>query len=694
VAGPWRLVLFGLLFALVLQAILLFQFLPSRYALNEGEVSPYDVKSPAKITFVSQSRTQQEREQAAAAVADVYRPIPNADAQAVARASGVLDAVSRARAEGTSGVQRITRLTQVPGATISEALASSIVSLDDAQWQDTSAAILRSVDQAMRARITPAGLDQARAIVPAQVDPSLDDREMTIAVSLVREFLTPTVEVDSEGTDAARKAAADAVPPVQVTIEKGEMILRSGDIVTAGDLEKLQAAGLRNPSIRWNDIAATGLVGLAISVLLCVYLYVFQPSLAGNPRRLALLGLLLLAPILAAKLTIPGRPLYAYLFPLAAAPMLLTMLLGVDVSLIATVIQAIGLGLVAGGDLELVVAGVVAGGLGALSVHRLERVNALSLATLAVAAGDFAVVVSFQVSTGDLDAERLALDAFLALVSGGMSAALTLGMVSFLGNAFGIATTMNLLELAHPSQPVFRRLLTEAPGTYHHSVVVANLAERAAAAIGADTLLVRIGGYYHDIGKLGRPYAFVENQLNGENIHDQLDPYTSARIILGHVTDGLQLAAKHGIPTRVRDIIAQHHGTMLVQYFHRRACENAGAPVAEAPFRYAGPRPQSREAAIIMLADGVEAAVRASRDHSAEAIARVVEGIFQERIAGGQLDECDLTLADLQRVKAAFLSVLQSIFHPRIEYPPAEAPSGPREIVGAMAGPVGSGSRP
>lgn len=685
-AGPWRLIAFGFVFAVALQVILILPFLPSRYALNEGDVSAYDVKSPAKITFVSHVRTQQARERAAAAVVNIFRPVPDANVRATTLASDVLGQIERIRASGDPDPQRVDRLVHLSNVTMTPTLAASILTLDSVEWRDTSAAVLRATDRAMRARITPASLDDARAVVPAQIDPNLSDREAIVAVSLVRDFIGPTVAVDPVATDAARKAAADSVPPVMVTMEKGETILRNGDVVTAADVEKLEAAGLRNPSIRWNDIVATGLAGLAMSVLLCAYLYVFQKPLAENPRRLALLGFLLIAPIVAAKLTIPGRPLYAYLFPLAAAPMLLTMLLGVEVSLLATIVGAIGLGLVAGGDLELVVAVLVAGGLGALSVHRLERINVLTFAALVVAAGNLAVIVSFQVAAGDLDAERVMLDAFLALVSGGLSAALTLGTVSFLGNAFGIATTMNLLELAHPSQPLFRRLLIEAPGTYHHSVVVANLAERAAAAIGADTLLVRIGGYYHDIGKLGRPYAFVENQTTGENIHDQLDPYTSARIILAHVTDGLQLAVKHGVPPRVRDMIAQHHGTMLVQYFYRKASQSAGAPVDEGPFRYPGPKPQSREAAIMMLADGVEATVRASREHSPESIAQVVDQIFEDRVTRGQLDECDLTLTDLQRVKAAFLSVLQSIFHPRIEYPPAQARADEDAVLGVAEG--------
>jgi putative nucleotidyltransferase with HDIG domain len=497
----------------------------------------------------------------------------------------------------------------------------------------------------------------------------LSSREAAVVIALARDFVAPTEEIDSAATIEARREASTAVQPVWVTIEKGETILRNGDVVGAADLEKLEAVGLRNPTIQWPAMLAMGLVAMALSILVCTYLFRCQPQLAANPRRLLLLGVLLIAPLVAAKLTIPGRELYAYLFPVAAAPMLLTILLDVETSLVATAAQATALGLVTNGGFELIVATLVAGGLGALMVHRMERVGVLTTAAAIVAISDFAIVVSFHVGVGEIDYRQIALYGFLSLVAGGLSAALTLGTVSFLGSVFGIATTLNLLELAHPSHPLFRRLLTEAPGTYHHSVVVANLAERATAAIGGDTLLARIGGYYHDIGKLARPSVFIENQVNGQNIHEELDAYTSARMILTHVPDGIELAAKHGIPARVQDMIAQHHGTMIVQYFFWQASQGANEPVDEAAFRYLGPRPQTREAGIMMMADGIEAAVRASRDQSPDGIAGVVDKIIQERVGTGQLDECDLTLADVRTARAAFLSVLQGIFHPRIEYP-------------------------
>ncbi len=675
---PWQVVAFGLLLALGLLASLTFQFLPGRYALNEGDVSPYDVKSPFKVTFVSQIRTNQERQRASAAVPDVYRPIPGAWEQAHARANSVLAQLGQLRQ--TTSSDRASQINQIPGLVLSTAVIDDLLALDDLQWQRVSSEVLRILDRAMRQPISAQQVGDVRSSVASQVDPTMDDRQAAVVTALVQNFIAPTEQVDETATAEARRQAEAAVKPVQVTIEKGETILRNGDVVGAGDIEKLDAVGLRNATIRWRDAAAMALIVVAVTSLLCVYLDRFQPVVSRSPRRLLLLGVLLIVQVVAAKLTIPGREYYGYLFPSAAVPMLVAILLDTQLGLLAAAILSVLTGIAANSGLELVVSALVAGGLGALSVHRMERINALSVAALAVAVGNVMVIIAFQLMNGESSPQLFALDGVLAVTSGGLSAALTLGTVSFLGHIFGIATTMNLLELAHPSQPLFRRLLTEAPGTYHHSVVVANLAERAAATIGADTLLCRIGGYYHDIGKLSRPYAFVENQVDGQNIHDQLDAHTSARVILAHVPDGLALAAKYRIPARVRDMIEQHHGTTLVQYFYRQASQGAEQPVDESAFRYSGPRPQSREAGIMMLADGVEATIRATRDRSSENIEAIIDKIIRERVASGQLDECELTMSDLHKIRKAFLSVLQGIYHPRIEYP--VEPAAPVALIG------------
>jgi putative nucleotidyltransferase with HDIG domain len=237
---------------------------------------------------------------------------------------------------------------------------------------------------------------------------------------------------------------------------------------------------------------------------------------------------------------------------------------------------------------------------------------------------------------------------------------------------FDITTTLQLLELARPTHPLLNELLRKSPGTYHHTLMVANLAEQAAERIGANPLLTRVGAFYHDIGKTARPYMFVENQVEGSNVHDQLNPRTSAEIIISHVRDGLEMAKRYRLPTRVRAFIPEHHGTMRVSFLYQKAVEvspNGADGVDEAAFRYPGPRPQSKETALLMLADGCEAAVRAGRPASTEEIDSIVRKVINDRIAWGQLDECPLTLADIDKTRDSFVTTLQGVFHPRLRYP-------------------------
>jgi hypothetical protein len=301
-----------------------------------------------------------------------------------------------------------------------------------------------------------------------------------------------------------------------------------------------------------------------------------------------------------------------------------------------------------------------------------------------MAAVNLAVVALFTM-VGDRDltgAIQLAGAALAAAAGSGLAA---VGSFAVLGNLFGITTSFQLLELANPSQPLLRRLLIETPGTYHHSLMVGNLAERAAEQIGADPLLTRVAAYYHDIGKLQNPLAFIENQAGEENIHDLLSPEESAQILQAHVANGIDLAYRYRLPKTIIAFIPQHHGTALMSYFYARAQEQAIAAAGAAPgmpaadeaaasvdqarFRHAGPRPQSREAALIMLADGVEASVRSLTDHSEPAIRAMVQRIIDERLHGGQFDECDLTLRDLELTKEAFVAQLLGMYHRRVEYP-------------------------
>jgi cyclic-di-AMP phosphodiesterase PgpH len=382
---------------------------------------------------------------------------------------------------------------------------------------------------------------------------------------------------------------------------------------------------------------------------------------------------------------ISGRPGLSFVVPTAAAGILLAILLDAGVATMVTIVIAVlgGAMYETGSQLEYATYILVGGLAGIIAIRRGDRLQVFVQAGLAVAVANVLVVSTFAL-LGQHDTRGLLELIGASIASAAGSAVAAVGTFAVLGNLFGIMTVFQLLELANPSQPLLRRLLVETPGTYHHSLMVGNLSERAAEAIGADPLLTRVAAYYHDVGKLANPLAFIENQAGGENIHDQLDAEVSAQILKQHVADGIDIAYQSKLPKALIAFIPQHHGTAVMSYFHARAKEAAAAPfgglqteegasaaakVDERKFRHAGPKPQSREAALIMLADGVEASVRSLSSRDEPAIRAMVARIIEERLADGQFDECDLTLRDIERIREAFIGQLLGMYHQRVAYP-------------------------
>ena len=436
---------------------------------------------------------------------------------------------------------------------------------------------------------------------------------------------------------------------------------------------------------------------------LALYLYLFQPKAVNNLPRLFMIGLLTVLWVAAAKvflsLTLPdGDRLYlGYMLPIAAAPMLIATLLdgslGVAVAAIVSILAAFAgfylpdarttVSAAPLDPLQMVVAFMLASLTGIYAIRRAERVNNYATAAITVGAALFATLFAFWLLSPDRAAQDLVWMLAASALGGVGSAVITVGATAVLGVMFGVTTRMQLMELAQLSHPLLRQLQEKAPGTFHHSVIVGNLAERAADLTGADPLLVRVGCYFHDIGKIAKPGYYIENQMEAQNPHDRLDADASARLVSDHVRAGLELTARHRVPAPVRAFIPEHHGTRLVTYFYRKA--SAEDPnVDPEKFRYPGPKPQSKETAMVMLADSVEAVVRASKDRSHEKIDSLVDSIISERLSEGQLDECDLTLRDLKTIGESFKSTLRGIYHPRIEYPEptkaelARAPTGRR----------------
>jgi len=481
-------------------------------------------------------------------------------------------------------------------------------------------------------------------------------------------------------------AAGDVAYKTFRTDSRG--IVEEGQKVTETELRDIRAAGLLENHLHGGDVVAAVIMALLSGATLGLYLYLFQPKEVNTIPRLVMVGLLVVLWVTGAKvflsLTLPDQDglFLGYMLPVAAAPMLIATLLDVGLAVALAGLLAV-LATFAGFympdarsplsaepllGLQMGAAFFLAGLAGIFAVHRAERVNRYLMAGAGVALVTFVVLLAFWLLQPGRDGVDLVWMIAASSLGGFGSAVVTVGATVVLGLIFGVTTRIQLMELAQLSHPLLRELQEKAPGTFHHSVIVGNLAERAADLTGADSLLVRAGCYFHDIGKIANPSYYIENQLGGENPHDKLAPADSARVVAQHVRAGRELVARYRLPSRVRAFIPEHHGTRLVTYFFRKA--SAADPSVDAEkFRYPGPRPQSKETAIVMLADSVEAVVRSSRDRSPEKIDSLVDGVIAERVAEGQLEECDLTLRDLKVIAESFKATLRGVYHPRIEYP-------------------------
>lgn len=488
--------------------------------------------------------------------------------------------------------------------------------------------------------------------------------------------LYPNYSYDEEATGKAKEEAAAAEGPVLITIHKGQRIVSEGEVVTQDQIEILQYLGYQKAS----PFAALGGVSvflLLVLVLSIFFLKYFSQDIYREEKKLFILCLTVFVIILLAKLILSVNisdrveiaNLAGLLVPVAAGSMLITILLDTRIAVFVTVVLAIFVGIFSDNQLYHAVHAFVGGLVGIYSVSKFTQRLDWVRAGLFIAAANLVSIFALGLMN-NYTINVILIGMGLGVLNGFFSAIFAYGSLPFFEQAFKITTSVRLMELANPNQPLLKRLLLEAPGTYHHSILVGNLAEAAADAVGADSMLVRVGAYYHDIGKLKRPYFFIENQLGGENPHSKLTPALSTLIITSHVKDGLSLAQESGIPPEINDFIAQHHGTSLVTYFYHKALELGNHDsIKENDFRYDAPKPQSKEAAIIMLADNVEAAVRSMNTATPGKIEGLVRRIIKERLQDGQLDESALTFKDLDLIAQAFTRILSGIFHTRIEYP-------------------------
>jgi len=645
-----------------------------------GVVADHEVRAPHSTVFASESLTQLEREKAAAAVQRVYVVDPAVNVTATSHLTAALTGIARVRNDATlPRDQRILNLTKLSEVALTTALATDALDMTSSEFSQLNQELAGALTTLYQQGIRPEQLDAARADTAKALPISWTDRQKRVGSELLKQSLQPNLTFDVNATAAAQQAARNDTSPVQVQVTANEVVIREGQVVTEQDLEKLRALGLVNPGIDWKS--AVGLLGWALIIAGVVGLFVERYAAESwtDDRKLMVVGLSLVLITAAGRALIPGHTVAVYFVPFAAVAMMLTVLVGGRTALAVQIAGALHVGIMSG-QVELVAYVLVPALLGMAAVRRATTAREFVEAALYVALGDLGVIGTFLLVGRSADTLGALQLGAAALISGVASGVLAFGAIVMLGHLFRITTVFELRELADPNHPLLRQLLLRTPGTYHHSLLVANLAERAAEVVGADPLVARVGAYYHDIGKMRNPLAFIENQT-GTNPHDELDPAVSASIVSAHVRDGLALADRYRLPPQIREIIPGHHGTSLIRYFHNLA-QQRGMAIDEAAFRHPGPKPRSKEAGIVMLADGTEAAVRSLEAKTPETIAEMVERIVSEKVADGQLDDCDLTLRDVQRVKEAFRELLAGVYHERIPYPedriarlpPAETP--------------------
>lgn len=629
-----------------------------------GKPSPSTIKIPQTIEIVDEARTDELRSKRAGAVERQYRQDPEVNERAQARIGNFFS-------ELNNNSKQATQLLAKESVVISGIQAESIVD----ELSDLNAGALSKLQADVRGAVRRAyRLGRQEASKPsrasaAQLRAALSDRNKLTNLLAAEFSAEPNEYYDAEATAQLRSAAAESVRPSVIRKQAGETIVRDGEIVTREHKLILSEAGISGLHFSFQRVLGVSLYILGVLALFGLYLRRQKPQIYSSTKYMLLLASILIVTVVIARIISPV--LSPHLVPVPAVGMLTTVLFSGGLGLVA-VLTASFLTAAVSGSLDGMIVGVMGGLLSVYLVANMKRRSNLVASGVWLTVGMGYLAFSAALMTGQPLAAAFQQAAW-GLVGGAGSAILTLGLLPFLESAFNITTDLRLVELAKPNHPLLKDLVMKAPGTYSHSVMTGNLAEAAAESIGANPILARVGAYYHDVGKMSRPLFFIENERDQSRGHDRMPPDVSSKIITSHVSEGVALAKAHRLPAEVIDIISEHHGTSLVTYFYHQAQADGGIrEVTESDFRYAGRLPRSKEAAIIMLADSVEAASRTLSSPSIGQIDQLIAKIVDTRLRDGQLAESDLTLADLRQVALSFSQVLVGMYHTRIEYPEIE----------------------
>lgn len=670
--------LFAILLTLVMTLILSFNLVsPTNITVVVGQPAANDILAPRSLTYTSDVLTTQAQEQASATVLEIYTPLDlDIGRTQLAQARAVFAFVETVRADTQATEETKLRYLQaIANLKIEEQVGLDLLAMSQADFIVAKADILGIIDELMRQDIREDQLSSVQRSARRQASLDLTPTQENVVTSLTPQFIVATIFPDEAATAVAREEAIAAIEPIIRSVTKDQRIIRTGDVITDANVEMLTELGLLQQELDWRGVGSIFIASLLSVTLIILYWQQYRSELRANGRYLLALSIILILFTLAARFMTTGAGFLVYWFPIGAMAMLLAVIFENRFAILVTIIMAALVGYLSHSSLEITVYMATGGLLALLTLHDAyaQRINAFFRAGLLAALGHIIAILIFRLPQ-NMDVIELFQLILYGLGNGILSAALTLVGFFIMGSLFGVTTSLQLQDLSRLDHPLLQELLRKAPGTYHHSIMVANLAEQAAEQVKANSTLIRVGAFYHDIGKMKRPAFFTENQ-EGASPHDELDPTSSANIIIAHVVDGLEMARKHRLPDRIRDFIAEHHGDRIIKSFYIKAqelAEQAGADadsVDVTKFRHVGPRPRSRETGIVMLADAIDATSSAIRPNSERAIEKLVTSIVSDHLAEGQLDNSGLTLGDVKAIQDSFVKTLKGRFHVRVKYP-------------------------
>lgn len=687
------------LFTIVLSAFIFFGLMigavkQETYELKEFQIAPEVIRSLKTVEDVE--KTEQERSRAANEVMPVYQFSDSIAGNRRAIVDSVFDffidekkaliekndnenpeikekSVAKVR-EKLKGLEKEESSLQLTDGAIAD-LLSEDVNMLEALKEEVGEAIVAELSKPIRATdLTFSKYEVERQLrvsykIPDHLEPSI--------ISIARSMLVETESLNPELTELRKEEAKASVEPIRIL--QGQVLVREGQVIDSEVYRQLELVGLLTDQTPIKPIIAIGLFVFAMMAVIYMHFYHWREDAMRKKKSLSIVLVVYLLTVILMKLftliQVEFDFVLAFLFPTALASMLVKLLVNNRTATMISIVIAATAGIILQDGVASViqmemVLYILLGSLTSIYlIGDVAKRSTILRASIGVSIINLVFISFYLLMTQTTyELNELIFYAIAAFVSGILSSALTIGLIPFFETTFGILSDMRLIELSNPNHPLLKKILTEAPGTYHHSVMVANLSDAACEAIGANGLLARVGSYYHDVGKTVRPRFFIENQHGKRNPHDDLPPERSKDIIIAHAEDGARLLEKHKMPREIVDIARQHHGTSLLKFFVYKAKE-LGEDVNEEEYRYAGPKPRTKEIAVISIADSVEAAVRSMKEPTTEKISNLVQAIVADKLNDGQFDECDLSMKELRKVERTLCESLNGIFHSRIEYP-------------------------